>query len=305
MNKIIIDKHSQGQRLDNFLIKKLENNSKNFIHKIIRTGQVRVNSKRKTFFYKLLENDLIRIPPQSVLKAANKTSINKQIVEKIQQSIIYQDSGLLIINKPSGIAVHSGTSRKVGIIEILRNIYGEKLELIHRLDVQTSGCLLISKKRLIMRELHRQLEQRLINKYYIALLQNSWSKQKHIVDKPLKKNTYGKVEYVQIDDNGKKATTIFIPKHNYSYKSQSFCLADIKTITGRMHQIRVHAQYIGHPVIGDDKYNSDKKICTIKTNRLFLHAHSIKFYNPTTEKIQSITAPLTQDLQNILSKITS
>ncbi|AFA40953.1 Ribosomal large subunit pseudouridine synthase C [Wigglesworthia glossinidia endosymbiont of Glossina morsitans morsitans (Yale colony)] len=309
---IKISKNESSQRIDNFLKKKLKNISKNNIYKILRKGEVRVNKKRVKPKYKIKTQDLIRIPPLKYFHVVKQQLTCESYVHfNVQASILYEDKYLLILNKPSGIAVHKGSGISSGIIEKLRNVYPKNsfLELVHRLDRGTSGILLIAKKRSILCNLHKQLREGKIYKDYLILVHGRCNFKNKTVSAPLKKKLYlnknlnFRKQKVLIDKNGKLAKT----KFNVIEKFQNMTLLKVITETGRMHQIRVHAQHIHHPIVCDDLYGNLKKKETIlinkEINRIFLHAFNIRFQHPNTLKNLHITAPLDKILIKYLKKL--
>ena len=298
---ITVDEFSIGQRLDNYLVKQLKGVPKSHIYRIIRKGEVRVNKGRKKADYRLISEDIIRIPPiRTSTTVAVKPSDN--LLEKLNNSILFEDKGLLIINKPHGMAVHGGSGVTIGIIEALKSQYKEPIELVHRLDRATSGCLILAKKRSVLKALHEQLFNHQLEKRYIALVKNSWSKKRHTVDAPIYQNSRNSV----IDSKGKESLSHFHPLKNFQIDDYSASLVDVVIETGRTHQIRVHAKYAEHPLAQDNKYgdpNFDKLMKKKGLNRLFLHAKAITFTNPMTNEIQKISAPLPDDLEKFLAKL--
>ena len=298
---ITVDEFSIGQRLDNYLVKQLKGVPKSHIYRIIRKGEVRVNKGRKKADYRLISEDIIRIPPiRTSTTVAVKPSDN--LLETLNNSILFEDKGLLIINKPHGMAVHGGSGVTIGIIEALKNQYKEPIELVHRLDRATSGCLILAKKRSVLKALHEQLFNHQLEKRYIALVKNSWSKKRHTVDAPIYQNSRNSV----IDSKGKESLSHFHPLKNFQIDDFSASLVDVVIETGRTHQIRVHAKYAEHPLAQDNKYgdpNFDKLMKKKGLNRLFLHAKAITFTNPMTNEIQKISAPLPDDLEKFLAKL--
>ena len=298
---ITVDEFSIGQRLDNYLVKQLKGVPKSHIYRIIRKGEVRVNKGRKKADYRLISEDIIRIPPiRTSTTVAVKPSDN--LLETLNNSILFEDKGLLIINKPHGMAVHGGSGVTIGIIEALKSQYKEPIELVHRLDRATSGCLILAKKRSVLKALHEQLFNHQLEKRYIALVKNSWSKKRHTVDAPIYQNSRNSV----IDSKGKESLSHFHPLKNFQIDDYSASLVDVVIETGRTHQIRVHAKYAEHPLAQDNKYgdpNFDKLMKKKGLNRLFLHAKAITFTNPMTNEIQKISAPLPDDLEKFLAKL--
>ena len=298
---ITVDEFSIGQRLDNYLVKQLKGVPKSHIYRIIRKGEVRVNKGRKKADYRLISEDIIRIPPiRTSTTVAVKPSDN--LLETLNNSILFEDKGLLIINKPHGMAVHGGSGVTIGIIEALKSEYKEPIELVHRLDRATSGCLILAKKRSVLKALHEQLFNHQLEKRYIALVKNSWSKKRHTVDAPIYQNSRNSV----IDSKGKESLSHFHPLKNFQIDDYSASLVDVVIETGRTHQIRVHAKYAEHPLAQDNKYgdpNFDKLMKKKGLNRLFLHAKAITFTNPMTNEIQKVSAPLPDDLEKFLAKL--
>ena len=298
---VTVDEFSIGQRLDNYLLKKLKGVPKSHIYRIIRKGEVRVNKGRKKAEYKLQLEDIVRIPP---IKTASEKAIkpSDNLIDLLNQSILYEDNGMMILNKHHGMAVHGGSNVSVGLVEALKTKYKQPIELVHRLDRSTSGCLILAKKRSVLKALHEQLVQHQMEKRYIALVKNSWSKKRHTVDAPIYQNS----RYSVIDAKGKQAVSHFHPLKNFQKDDFSASLVEVVIETGRTHQIRVHAKYADHPIAQDDKYGDrlfDKMMKEKGLNRLFLHAKSVTFTNPMTNEIQKVVAPLPIELENFLNKL--
>ena len=298
---VTVDEFSIGQRLDNYLLKQLKGVPRSHIYRIIRKGEVRVNKGRKKADYKLQLEDVVRIPP---IKTASKKVIkpSDNLIDVLNQSILYEDNGLMILNKHHGMAVHGGSNVSVGLIEALKTKYKQPIELVHRLDRSTSGCLILAKKRSVLKALHEQLVQHQMEKRYIALVNNSWSKKRHTIDAPIYQNS----RYSVIDAKGKQAVSHFHPLKNFQKDDFSASLVEVVIETGRTHQIRVHAKYADHPIAQDDKYGDqlfDKLMKEKGLNRLFLHAKSVTFTNPTTNEIQKVVAPLPIELEDFLNKL--
>jgi 23S rRNA pseudouridine955/2504/2580 synthase len=296
-----IDEFSEGQRLDNYLLKHLKGVPKSHIYRVIRKGEVRVNKGRKKAEYKLQLDDVVRIPPIRVSESG-QVEASDNLKQLLTDSVLYEDKGLLIINKPSGLAVHSGSGVTIGVIEALRSMYKDPVELVHRLDRATSGILLIAKKRSVLKNLHEQLSQHQMEKRYTALVKGTWSKKRHTIDAPLYQNS----RYTVVDAKGKEAISHFQPLKNFHQQDFEASLVEVLIETGRTHQIRAHAKHAGHPIAGDDKYGDPRFDAEIKTKglkRLFLHAHQLTFTNPLTNEIQKVQAPLTQDLQDFLKQL--
>ena len=298
---VTVDEFSIGQRLDNYLLKQLKGVPKSHIYRIIRKGEVRVNKGRKKAEYRLQLEDIVRIPPiRTASEKAIKPSDN--LIDVLNQSILYEDNGLMILNKHHGMAVHGGSNVSIGLVEALKAKYKQPIELVHRLDRSTSGCLILAKKRSVLKALHEQLVQHQMEKRYIALVNNSWSKKRHTIDAPIFQNS----RYSVIDTKGKQAVSHFHPLKNFQKDDFSASLVEVVIETGRTHQIRVHAKYADHPIAQDDKYGDrlfDKVMKEKGLNRLFLHAKSVTFTNPTTNEIQKVVAPLPIELENFLNKL--
>ena len=297
-----------GQRIDNFLVSQLKGVPKSRVYRLLRKGEVRVNKGRIKPDYRLKAGDHVRIPPVRVTNKEDQSQSKpgKSILSAIESSIIYEDKGLFVINKPSGIAVHGGSGIQHGVIEALRALFPteQHLELVHRLDRDTSGCLLIARKRSILKRLHEQLRNNDIRKTYVALVKGRWSEGKQTIDAPLRKNTLKSGErIVRVDPEGKPAQSIFKPIKVYTDSS----LMEVELITGRTHQIRVHAAHVGHPIAGDEKYGQRGFNLSMKErglNRLFLHAKSLSFSLKDSEMI-TVVAPLGNELQQVLNNCES
>ena len=298
---VTVDDFSVGQRLDNYLIKQLKGVPRSRIYRIIRKGEVRVNKGRKKADYKLKAEDLIRIPP---IRTSTEKEIkpSQGLLKTLENSVLYEDKGLLIINKIHGMAVHGGSGISVGIIEALKSQYKEPIELVHRLDRSTSGCLLLAKKRSVLKSLHEQLVSHQLEKRYTALVKDTWSKKRHTIDAPIYQNS----RYSVIDSKGKDSLSHFHPIKNFELGEFNASLVEVSIETGRTHQIRVHAKFAGHPVAQDDKYGDavfDQFMKKKGLNRLFLHAKTLTFTNPLTNEIQKVSAPLPDDLEAFLKKL--
>ena len=297
-----IDEDMAGQRIDNFLRNQLKNIPKSMIYRIVRKGEVRVNKKRIKAEYKLKTGDLVRIPPVTIEEKVEEnvpsTKLNK--VSELEQCIIYEDGHMLILNKPSGTAVHGGSGLKFGAIEALRALRPEArfLELVHRIDRDTSGILLVAKKRSALRHLQAQFREKTVQKYYFALVMGEWKNSCKVVNAPLLKNEVNSI--VRVNPNGKASETRF----KVLEKFKDATLIQASPITGRTHQIRVHTQYTGHPIAWDDRYGDrrfDAYIGKVGLDRLFLHAANIKFTHPGSEEKMDISAPMEARLEKALT----
>ena len=306
VQQVEIHEEQQGQRIDNFLLRVLKGVPRSRIYRILRKGEVRVNKKRIKPEYRLLLADIVRIPPIRLAEESDPAKPSTKAQDLLNDSILYEDEGLLILNKPSGMAVHGGSGLNYGVIEALRVMRPEArfLELAHRLDRDTSGCLVIAKKRSRLRQFHTVLREGGIHKHYLCLVKGQWQGGRRRIDAPLLKNQLQSGErLVRVDSAGKTALSMFEPVTIYKNTS----LMRVELITGRTHQIRVHACYSDHPIVGDTKYGDDifnKTMAGFGLKRLFLHASTLKFELEGSGKIE-IKAPLPSELQRVLDKLES
>ncbi|MGP1956385.1 MAG: 23S rRNA pseudouridine(955/2504/2580) synthase RluC [Arsenophonus sp. NC-PE1-MAG3] len=303
---ITIDNDKAGQRIDNFLLRRLKSVPKRRIYRILRKGEVRINSSRIKPEYKIQTSDLIRIPPIRLAKKQQYIISNKlnKITELINY-ILYEDKYLLVLNKPSGMAVHGGSGINFGVIEALRTLRPEApfLELVHRLDRETSGVLLIAKKSSALKELHKQLRLKQMKKQYLALVKGQWPSHMKVIQSFLLKNILqsGK-RTVKVGIDGKYSETHFKIEESFSNTT----LVNAKPITGRTHQIRVHAQYAKHPIVYDSHYGDrdfNQQLTFTGLKRLFLHASSLMFIHPASREKLTFNAPLDQQLKSCLAKL--
>ncbi|HDK38647.1 MAG TPA: 23S rRNA pseudouridine(955/2504/2580) synthase RluC, partial [Thiolapillus brandeum] len=283
---VTVDERGDGQRIDNFLLRELKGVPRALIYRVLRKGEVRVNKGRVKAGRKLVAGDVVRIPPVR-LPSPSETGIPPDWkIKKIEESIIYEDKLLLIINKESGLAVHGGSGISFGVIELLRASRPQEkaLELAHRLDRDTSGCLMLARKRSALRTLQQLQREGRVQKRYLALLAGRWCKDKQQVKVPLKKNTLKSGErVVRVDAAGKEAHTEFRVLKRFADAT----LVEAVLKTGRTHQIRVHAQYLGTPILGDEKYGDEqvnREYRKLGLKRLFLHAASLRFPWPDREQ---------------------
>ncbi|MFC0969808.1 23S rRNA pseudouridine(955/2504/2580) synthase RluC [Pasteurella multocida] len=303
---LTISEDEAGQRIDNYLLAKLKGVPKSLIYRILRKGEVRVNKRRIKPEYKLQANDIVRVPPVRISEkeqAPISTKLNK--VSQLEKQILFEDECLLVLNKPSGIAVHGGSGLSFGVIEALRTLRPDArfLELVHRLDRDTSGILLVAKKRSALRSLHEQLREKTVQKDYLALVRGQWQSHCKVVKAPLLKNELSSGErIVRVSEQGKPSETRFSIEERYEYAT----LVKASPVTGRTHQIRVHSQYAGHPIALDDKYGDkhfDEQMTQLGLTRLFLHAFSIRFEHPKTGETLRINAPLDPEMKKILGAL--
>jgi 23S rRNA pseudouridine955/2504/2580 synthase len=294
-----------GQRIDNFLLTLEKGVPKSRIYRAIRKGEVRVNKGRIKQTYKIQAGDSVRVPPLHVSEDTTPTTVSEFLRRQLTESILLEDDDLLVLNKPCGLAVHAGSNIQQGIIEALRVIRAELpfLELVHRLDRDTSGCLLLAKNRDALLNLQQQMINHDLNKRYLTLLKGSWGSEERLIEQPLLKNTVSSGErMVRVDPEGKYAKTVFIPVESFKQAQ----LTEVVLYTGRTHQIRVHAHFMQTPMAGDDKYgqrNFNKDMKKFGLKRMFLHAWKLGITHPTTNEAIMLEAPLPEQLENVLAKL--
>ena len=310
---ITISDDEAGQRIDNFLLARLKGVPKSMIYRIVRKGEVRVNKGRIKVEYKLAAGDVVRVPPVRVAER-EETPVSAKLdkVAALADCILYEDDHLLILNKPSGTAVHGGSGLSFGVIEGLRALRPEArfLELVHRLDRDTSGVLLVAKKRSALRSLHEQLRLKGMQKDYLALVRGQWQSHCKAVQAPLLKNILQSGErIVRVSSEGKPSETRFKVEERYEFAT----LVKASPITGRTHQIRVHMAYISHPLVGDPLYGgrprppkgaSEAFINTLRGfDRQALHATMLRLYHPISGIQMEWHAPLPQDMVDLINAL--
>ena len=295
-----------GQRLDNFLIGQLKGAPKSLVYRIVRKGEVRVNKGRVKPEYKLCVGDIVRIPPVKLPEADEIAPVGQGLAKALKDAVLYESDGLMVINKPSGLAVHGGSGINLGMIESLRQVFPDYrfLELVHRLDRDTSGCVMVAKKRSTLRAIHEQLRNPGgIDKIYHTLVAGEWPKTVNQVRAPLLRYTLKSGErMVKVDDEGKPSVT----RYRVLEKFAGVSLLEAKPVTGRTHQIRVHCLHMGYPIIGDDKYgleeaNRNQRQQGLK--RLFLHAAQLRLTDPSTGQEVVINAPYDPALSNAIQRL--
>jgi len=288
-----VAEHQDGQRLDNFLLGRLKGAPKSLIYRIIRKGEVRVNGKRAKPEQRVYADDRVRIPPVRTGESDQPASVGQQLAERLRAAILYQDAELLVIDKPAGLPVHGGTGVKLGVIEALRQLYPEwpGLELVHRLDKGTSGCLLLAKTGKARRALTSAFREQKVSKTYHAIVVGSWPARVKKVDAALLRGPErGGERRVEVDEDGKDATTEF----SVLRKLKQATLVEARPLTGRTHQIRVHAASVGCPLLGDDKYASAEQTSLQQlagSKRLCLHAARLQFPHPLDNRPITVEAP--------------
>jgi len=303
--ELTIDEQHAGQRIDNFLMSRLKGLPRTRIYRILRRGEVRVNKGRIRQHYRLKPGDVVRIPPLRLAQSVVSREPALQLRELVEECIVFEDRGLIVLDKPSGVAVHGGSGRSHGVIEALRAARGEghHLELVHRLDRDTSGCLMIAKCRPVLTALHAAFRHAQVRKRYLVLVKDHWSGGARDVEASLRRNVLRSGErLVRVDAAGKVGRTRFVPRT----PGETASLMEALPFTGRTHQIRVHAASIGHPVAGDAKYGErefNRRLRDHGLRRLFLHAASLGFANPVDGAPLTIEAPLPAELLRVLANL--
>lgn len=294
----------EGQRIDNFLMRHLRKAPKSLIYRIIRKGEVRVNKGRVKPTTRLVEGDMVRIPPVKVPEKMAVTP-SADLLKILEAAILYEDKDIIVFNKPSGLAVHGGSGIQIGLVEAVRQMrpLAKRMELVHRLDRDTSGCILLAKKASVLKQLHEQIREHDMQKEYLCLVNGHWPAGKTKIDLPLIKNTLVSGErVVKVSKDGKPSISFF----NLQERFKDCDLMSVVLKTGRTHQIRVHAQSQGCVLIGDDKYgdkaiNQDFRRKGMK--RLALHAQFLGFVHPVTQQEMRLEAPLHDDFKQIIQKL--
>ena len=302
---VTIEPDLEGQRIDNYLRTQLKGVPKSMIYRILRKGEVRVNKGRVKPEYKLQADDVIRIPPVRVSEPKDTPNPKLDKVAELEHCILFEDDRILVINKPSGTAVHGGSGLNFGLIEGLRALRPDAqfMELVHRLDRDTSGCIIIAKKRSALRHLHAQLRDGQMDKRYQALVAGQWPENRFKVKAPLLKNVLQSGErLVSVNENGKPSET----RYRILTRYEDATLVEASPITGRTHQIRVHCLPAGHPIACDPKYGDEQFDDTMRSRdlkRLFLHAASIQFIHPGSGETVRFQAPLDEQLTRALKQL--
>jgi 23S rRNA pseudouridine955/2504/2580 synthase len=298
-----------GQRLDNFLVRVLKGVPRTHIYRLLRKGEVRVNSKRARPDQRVAAGDRVRIPPvrqAAVAEGAAGRPPSQSLQDLLTSAVVYEDNDLMVLNKPAGIAVHGGSGTSHGVIEALRAARPDldELDLVHRLDRETSGCLIVAKRRAALRDLHAQLREGTTEKLYLALVCGKWDLGHKRIELPLATGERrGGERHVAVRGHGQMAVSTFRPVQFFSNVAT---LVEVAIDTGKTHQIRVHAAYAGHPVAGDDKYGDRERNALLRQyglDRMFLHAASIGVDRPGTHEPLHVSAPLGDDLRSVLDAL--
>jgi len=295
-----------GQRIDNFLLRHFKTVPRSRVYRLLRKGEVRVNRKRVEAEYRIQAGDSVRLPPVRIDADDELRMPSSSLLELLEGAVIFQDKHLLVIDKPAGVAVHGGSGMSFGVIEALRaSRPRETLELVHRLDRDTSGCLLIARDRATLTGLHALIRNGGMHKTYLALVAGSWQLGTKRIDAPLATDNRQHGErHVRIAAAGKDSVSVFKP---IQFFGSLATLMEVDIPTGRTHQIRVHASFAGHPLLGDDKYGDRDKNTELKAHglkRTFLHAQSVAFDWPGSGVPFHVSAPLPAELSAVLDAIT-
>jgi 23S rRNA pseudouridine955/2504/2580 synthase len=300
VRKLEIDAEMAGQRIDNLLRRELPGVPKGRLYRLLRRGEVRVNGGRVRAEYRLVAGDEVRIPPVRV--RPEPTVPGSEQVGRLVDQVIFEDKRLIVLNKPSGVAVHGGSGISHGVIELLRHARPDlrDLSLVHRLDRETSGCLVLAKRRSALRELHACFREGRVEKNYLGLAIGDWQLGEQLIDKPLLvQNRKGGERHVIVNADGKQAQTRVALSRTFG----KYSLLQCRPLTGRTHQIRVHLQSVDHPLLGDERYgdaDENKRARKFGLKRLFLHAQSIAFPDDSGNELH-FTSPLAEDLERFLS----
>ncbi len=310
VTRVRVDEGSEGQRLDNFLLKLLKGVPKTHVYRVIRSGEVRVNKGRAAADTRLALGDEVRVPP---VRVADRSA--EPVAPAREFPVVYEDEHLIAVDKPAGVAVHGGSGVSFGVIEQLRQARptAKFLELVHRLDKETSGLLLVAKKRSALTALQDQFRSRETGKTYVALVLGAWPASTKVIDVPLHKflTTEGerRVRTVDADhEEGRRSITLVKVVRRF----EGFTLLDVTIKTGRTHQIRVHLAHAGHPIAGDEKYGDfainkalsrGEAVRQHRFDRMFLHARRLRFEHPATQEVIELEAPLPSECEDLLSRL--
>ncbi len=288
-----VEPDEEGQRLDNFLFRHLRTVPRTRVYRIIRKGEVRVNKKRAKPETRLQSGDQVRLPPIQLSSETSPADPPPRLLELIDNNVLFENEHLIVINKPESVAVHAGSGLHFGIIDLVRQSrQNERIELVHRLDRDTSGCLMLAKSRKSLLHFQAALKQREMTKTYLAIVHGKWPSELTFIDEPLLKTLGGNAERrVKVDVRGKAAQTRLKRIHAMS----DFSVLQLELITGRTHQIRVHCQHSGHPIVGDSKYGDaarDKAIGKVTVGRLMLHAWRLDIPGSSFSEQLNLMAPV-------------
>jgi 23S rRNA pseudouridine955/2504/2580 synthase len=303
--QVHVGEEEAGQRIDNFLIRILKGVPKSHVYRLLRTGQVRVNSGRIDATYRLQVDDRVRLPPVRTAVPTSPPRSPTPAPPQLSSRILLEDEALLVIDKPSGVAAHGGSGISAGAIERMRAERPQLrfLELVHRLDRETSGVLFLAKKRSALARMHAQIRAGTMRKWYLVLVKGSWTRGEQHVKLSLNRYVTAAGERrVNVAHDGMPSHTIFRPLR----QMQGYSLLEAELLTGRTHQIRVHLSHLGFPIAGDDKYGDfslNKALQKQGLKRMFLHAVRVEFEHPASAERAEIVAPLAEDLKRFLQQL--
>lgn len=305
VRRVVVDEDNHGQRVDNFLMAQIRDLPRSIVYRIIRKGEVRVNKGRVKPDTRLNTGDEVRIPPVTRKEKPEQVMPGSRVQGVMQDAVVFENDQMLVVNKPSGIAVHGGSGLDFGLIEVLRAARPESkfLELVHRLDRDTSGLVMVAKKRSALRYLQDELRHKRIRKHYHALVAGDWPRAVKKVDQPLLRFELGTGERrVRVDNDGKESLTLFRCLESFD----GYSLVQASPVTGRTHQIRVHSAWAGHPIAGDDKYMDDVSLRAFRSaggQRLMLHARALDFTLPGTGEAVHLEAPYDKVFSDIIARL--
>lgn len=300
---VVVSEDQSGQRIDNFLLARLKGVPRSRVYRLLRRGEVRVNKGRVGPTYRLQPGDSVRIPP--VRQRAPASGAADGAGTDLLARILFENERLLVLDKPAGMAVHGGSGLSFGVIEALRAARPDcpYLELVHRLDRETSGCLLIAKRRSYLRAMHALLRESTLDKRYLALVAGDWQHGRILIEDRLKTHTRrGGERHVRLDEGGKAATSRLALVQSYRIAS----LLEIQLVTGRTHQIRVQTAARGHPLAGDDRYGDtrfNERMRRLGLKRMFLHAQALGYDDPVSGEHRAFATPLPEDLRRVLEAL--
>ncbi len=306
-----VGEEGAGQRLDKFLMRLLGHVPRSHLYRLVRRGEVRVNGRRARPDQRLEPRDSVRVPPVRLeAEPPSPARASPRLLETVEKAVLYEDERLLVLDKPAGLAVHGGSGVSLGVIEALRaSRPGERLELAHRLDRDTSGCLLVARKPSSLKILHALLRAGRIAKGYLALVEGHWPAGRDRIEAPLRTDLrVGGERTVKVHPGGKPAVSEFRPVQRFGAKlsgSPRATLVEVRLHTGRTHQIRVHAAHAGHPIAGDEKYGDEAfnlRMRSLGLERMFLHAHTVSFEWPEAGPF-SASAALPAELRAVLDRL--
>jgi len=305
VREALIDAERAGQRLDNYLLGKWPGVPRSHVYRVLRKGEVRVNGRRAKPAQRLEAGDRVRLPPVRVEPEGAPRRVPDALRRELRAAILHEDPRLLVVDKPCGVAVHGGSGLSFGVIEALRaDRPEEELELVHRLDRDTSGCLVVAKRRSVLRSLHALLREGAVEKKYLALVAGRWTLGRKTIEAPLATNRrQGGERVVRVEAEGKESASTFRPVAHYG---RIATLVEVEIHTGRTHQIRVHAAFAGHPVAGDEKYGDaefNRRMKEFGLKRLFLHSQSLAFDWPESGEHFAVNAPLPPELAQVVEAL--